>query len=280
MKRAIFRTLPCGIVLGIVGFAAHRICERPAMALQFGSICPTGSLLQYRAWMANIGWGPWTCDGATAGSIGESRRIEAVQIVSLDSRLGVCYQVHASGIGWMGATAGGESCDGALAGTQGQSRQIEAIKVRMTGPLSDGRAACYRAYVADYGWVSESYDWGTSGTTGQSRRMEAMWLHDQCGKPPCPPGGNYAMTGGEGAFIGFSHNFSYANPSCTGGQYAFHCGSALCYVNLASDFQRSGNDITFSDVAGASYELTLGDHGEIAGMWRNGVFVGASSSGP
>jgi hypothetical protein len=276
--------------LGVIvaaSFAVLAIGEGSAHALQFGSSCNANSVMTYRVWMAGIGWGPWTCDGATAGSIGESRQIEAIQVKSLDPRWGVCYQVHAAGIGWMGLTAGAESCDGTLAGTQNQSRRIEAIKVRQTGPSDTSgppRSVRYRAYAQGLAWVDIAYDWATSGTTGQSRRMEAMWISFGTPLPACPSGLNYALAGGEGAAIGFQHDYNQVN-ICTGGQYSYHCGGALCFVNL-QNFSIFAGVMTFQDTAGGYYGLVIGDHDQILDLKRapdatsSYIYAGFSTSGP
>jgi len=266
------------------------IDEGRTSAVQFGSTCNQYSVMTYRVWMANLGWGPWACDGDYAGSIGESRQIEAIEVMSLDPRVGVCYQVHAAGIGWMGLTAGTESCDGLLAGTQNQSRRIESIRVRQTGStLPTGtppRNLVYQAYVQNRGWVPEAWDWAMSGTTGLSLRMEAMKLFTN-NDLPCPSGTSYVLSGGEGLGLSINHSLALPFPDvCFGGQYGYRCGpTAQCSVSL-QNFSLFAGVFSFDDVNGGHYSLDVGDHDQILEMYRipagssTSIYAGFSTAGP
>ena len=57
-------------VLALLGAYSTAVTEDPQ---------PTMSV-EYRAHVQGIGWQPWVRDGATAGTVGQSRRIEAIQI--------------------------------------------------------------------------------------------------------------------------------------------------------------------------------------------------------
>ena len=71
----------------------------------------------------------WVKNGATAGTTGLSRRVEAIEI-KLDEETAkdfdVEYRVHAQDIGWMGWVK-----NGATAGTTGQSKRLEAIEIKL-----------------------------------------------------------------------------------------------------------------------------------------------------
>ena len=126
--------------------------------------------VQYRAHVKSLGWLGWVLDGATAGTTGQNRRMEATQIKLINPPAGtqICYQAHVKGNGWMGSV-----CNGATAGTTGQSRRMEAIKVWLVNPPA-GCGVQYRAHVKDQGWHGWVANGATAGTTGQSRRMEAL----------------------------------------------------------------------------------------------------------
>ena len=71
--------------------------------------------------MQDIGWLDWVASGQVAGTTGESRRMEAIQIVGP-----VQYRAHVQDIGWMDWVNSGET-----AGTVGQSKRLEAIEIKM-----------------------------------------------------------------------------------------------------------------------------------------------------
>jgi Zn-dependent metalloprotease len=130
----------------------------------------------YRAHVKDLGWLGWVSNGATAGTTGQSRRMEAAQIVvnGLPSGVGVTYRAHVAGNGWLGWVS-----NGATAGTTGQSRRMEAIEIKLTNAPSTCNIN-YRAHVAGNGWLGWVSNGATAGTTGQSRQMEALQVTVQC----------------------------------------------------------------------------------------------------
>ena len=105
-------------------------------------------------------------DGATAGTVGESKRLEALRVYGTP----IEYRVHSQDVGW------GPWVQDAWAGTRGRSLRAEAIQVRM-GYQADPRFHVrYRAHVEDVGWQGWREDGATAGTTGKSLRMEAVQI--------------------------------------------------------------------------------------------------------
>jgi uncharacterized protein YjdB len=78
---------------------------------------------------------PAVSDGETAGTVGQSKRIEAIKI-NLNGLPGysVEYRVHVQNIGWMAWQK-----DGAVAGTTAQSLRLEAIEIRVDAPQLPAR---------------------------------------------------------------------------------------------------------------------------------------------
>jgi murein DD-endopeptidase MepM/ murein hydrolase activator NlpD len=75
------------------------------------------------------GWQGWKTSGQTAGTVGESKRMEAVEIKlsgTLASYFDVYYRVHCEDYGWLGWASNGES-----AGTVGGKKRMEAIQVKL-----------------------------------------------------------------------------------------------------------------------------------------------------
>jgi uncharacterized protein YjdB len=84
------------------------------------------------------GWSEWAKAGEVAGTIGEGKRIEAIEIKGND----INYRVHAENIGWMDWARSGE-----MAGTTGGGLRIEAIQlIESVEPLAvdDARAGVHR----------------------------------------------------------------------------------------------------------------------------------------
>lgn len=124
----------------------------------------------YCAHVRNIGWLDYVRDGQTAGTTGESRRLEAVRIRLEGCRLsgtGIKYRVHVKEKGWLPYVH-----DDEIAGTTGESRRAEAIQIQLIG--LDAYSVEYRVHMQSKGWSSWVCDGAVAGTTGESRRIEAV----------------------------------------------------------------------------------------------------------
>ena len=117
--------------------------------------------IQYRVHAQDKGWFPWVSDGACAGTTGEARRLEAIQIKSEAANL--TYQVHVQNKGDMPPVGEGQT-----AGTTGQSLRMEAIKIDCNKPIT------YRVHVQNKGWMPWVKNGQWAGTKGQGLRMEAI----------------------------------------------------------------------------------------------------------
>jgi len=115
-----------------------------AAADNLGTTYYTGSFpFTYQAHVEGIGWQSYVSSSSFAGTIGQSRRIEAIKIYgpglnnpnytltfndsspSTTAKLYIYYRVHADGLGWMNWVP-----ENNMAGTTGQSRRLEAMQVR------------------------------------------------------------------------------------------------------------------------------------------------------
>lgn len=127
--------------------------------------------LSYIGFVQNQGWGKWVENGATAGTIGKSLRMEAI-IINLKNRNGssaVKYRVHVEKKGWMDWCSSGE-----VAGTTKDSLRAEAVEIELTGDYAKNYDVVYRTYVEGKGWTDWVKNGETSGTTGQSKRIEGI----------------------------------------------------------------------------------------------------------
>lgn len=168
--------------------------------------------VSYQGHLRSIGWVNWQCDGAMAGSTGQSRRMEALRIAPVNH---MDVTVHIRDIGdklyknitkdtVIGTTGQGkrlealkiESGDtvylyrvhqkkrgwskwcvnGQWAGEKGQSLQIEAVEIKVAD-------IAYLAHVQGRGDTIWMADGMTAGTTGSAIRLEALQIKSQhCGK--------------------------------------------------------------------------------------------------
>lgn len=134
--------------------------------------------MSYTAHVQDIGWQRSVSDGATAGTTGRSKRIEAIR-VSLFSKTGeklpagsISVQSHISGIGWESQPAG----NGQTSGTTGQSRAVEALKIKLSDELSANYDIWYRVHSANFGWLGWAKNGEPAGSQGYARRVEALQI--------------------------------------------------------------------------------------------------------
>lgn len=126
--------------------------------------------IQYRAHVAYNGWLPWQNDGETAGTVGESRRMEAIKIKLTGSMSGsVIYQAYVRGEGWQS-----EVKDGETAGTEGLLKQMEAIKIRLEGTVAENYNVLYRVHLKNKGWQDWVSNGAMAGSDTEALRIEAI----------------------------------------------------------------------------------------------------------
>ena len=114
----------------------------------------------YRSHLQDIGNQCFVSPYHVSGTTGQSRRMEAIQLMSSE----VEYRVHLQDIGWMNWVKGGT-----FIGTTGESRRLEAIE------FDSKREMIVDGHVQDIGWQGEQRGKNiVIGTTGQSKRLEAF----------------------------------------------------------------------------------------------------------
>lgn len=139
------------------------------------AICPTVKAqayeLKHSAHVQDIGWTSQQSIDNLCGTTGESKRMEAIQLILTGVSDGstIQYRTHVQNIGWQDYVSSGE-----VSGTTGQSLRIEALNIRLNGPISTQYDIYYRTHVQNIGWTNWVKNGALSGTTGQSLRMEAL----------------------------------------------------------------------------------------------------------
>ena len=128
--------------------------------------------VNYQTHVQDIGWQTSKKDGQTAGTVNQSKRLEAIKIsLSKNSSYTgeIQYQTHIQDIGWQDWKS-----NGALSGTVDQSKRLEAIKIKLTGEMADKYDIYYRVHAQDYGWLGWAKNGSSAGTEGLSKRLEAI----------------------------------------------------------------------------------------------------------
>ena len=127
----------------------------------------------YTAHSKDVGWQGARKDGATAGTTGQSRRLEAmtIKLTGGEDALsgGISYRAHVQGTGWQGWVS-----DGSIAGTTGQARRLEAFQVKLTGAIAKFFDVVYQAHVQNVGWQSWVSNGQVAGTVGRALAAEAF----------------------------------------------------------------------------------------------------------
>ena len=125
-----------------------------------------------RAHLQRLGWRGTVRDGVVAGTAGQARRLEALQlsVSNLPYRGSIEYRSHVQTAGWQS----GWKRDGQTSGTTGKGKRIEALQIRLTGEISKHYDVWYRVHAQRLGWMGWAKNGQTAGTTGEARRVEAI----------------------------------------------------------------------------------------------------------
>ena len=125
----------------------------------------------YQTHVQDYGWQAWVNNGATAGTSGESKRLEAINI-KLQNLVGnIEYRTHVQDYGWMGWKA-----NGMLSGTSGESKRLEAIEIRLSGEVAENYDVYYRVHAQNFGWLDWAMNGQSAGTAGFGYRLEAIQI--------------------------------------------------------------------------------------------------------
>ena len=128
-------------------------------------------MVGYSTHIQNYGWQTEKYNGETSGTIGESKRLEALKIALYQKEVSgnIEYNTHVQDYGWLNWAKNGEK-----AGSEGKSKRLEAIQVRLTGDMQKQYDVYYRVHVQDYGWLNWAKNGEKAGSEGKSKRLEAL----------------------------------------------------------------------------------------------------------
>jgi hypothetical protein len=156
-----------GIVNGLVQFYGLTMKAAPATATTATATAtagPPAPSVVYEAHIENIGWQGPQRNGETAGTTGQSLRLEALTIRLENTNAQLEMEGHVENKGWTNVRTNGE-----VFGTIGEGLRLEAIKIN-----SDQLTVLYRVHVQDIGWTEWKKNGEVAGTTGQALRIEAV----------------------------------------------------------------------------------------------------------
>jgi len=123
----------------------------------------------YRTHVQDYGWQDWKSNGESAGTTGESKRLEGINIQLSGIDGGITYRTHVQSYGWQGWKS-----DGEMSGTSGESKRLEAIQIKLTGAAADIYDVYYRVHAQHFGWLDWAKNGEVSGTAGYAYRLESI----------------------------------------------------------------------------------------------------------
>lgn len=128
--------------------------------------------LYYHTHVEDYGWQDWSADGAMAGTEGESKRLESMELKleGMPYSGSIQYQTHIQNIGWESEW----KSDGQPSGTEGQSLRLEAMRIRLTDQMAENYDVWYRVHAQNFGWLDWACNGEDAGTAGYGFRLEAM----------------------------------------------------------------------------------------------------------
>lgn len=131
---------------------------------------PVVHKIPYRVHAMNVGWMDVKFDGETAGTTGESRRVEAIKIDPRNSNLKIQAKAHIQNKGWVDY---GEIKHDTVIGTTGQCLRLEALCLNCTNATMK-----YRVHIQDTGWSAwtEADGIATLGSVGMCKAIEAIQI--------------------------------------------------------------------------------------------------------
>ena len=161
-----------GIVFDADSFSGYAIARKKKDVKEPG--------ISYVTHVQSYGWQgkeadptTWKADGKLSGTVGESKRLEAIRIKLNDAPYsgGIEYRTHVQTYGWQKWVK-----DGELSGTSGQAKRLEAIQIRLTGDMAKNYDVYYRVQAQTYGWLGWAKNGEYAGTSGQAKRLEAIQI--------------------------------------------------------------------------------------------------------
>lgn len=135
------------------------------------SVVSSSPSISYQTHVQDYGWQSWKSNGEVSGTVGQSKRLEGINIKLSNINGSIEYKTHVQDIGWQDWKSNGQ-----ISGTTGQSKRLEAIKVKLSGEAANQYDVYYRVHAQDYGWLDWAKNGESAGTEGYSKRLEGIQI--------------------------------------------------------------------------------------------------------
>lgn len=135
------------------------------------SVVSSSPSISYQTHEQDYGWQSWKSNGEVSGTVGQSKRLEGINIKLSNINGSIEYKTHVQDIGWQDWKSNGQ-----MSGTTGQSKRLEAIKVKLSGEAANQYDVYYRVHAQDYGWLDWAKNGESAGTEGYSKRLEGIQI--------------------------------------------------------------------------------------------------------
>jgi len=155
------------VIMLAFAFIFTSACMLSVTTTQAASV-PT---IRYQTHVQNVGWQGWKQNGESAGTSGQSLRLEGMYIDIDGADNAIEYRTHVQNIGWQGWVNEGD-----MSGTSGQSLRLEAIEIRLKGDMATQYDVYYRVHAQNFGWMGWAKNGQSAGTAGYSYRLEAIQI--------------------------------------------------------------------------------------------------------
>lgn len=135
------------------------------------SVVTSSPSISYQTHVQDYGWQSWKLNGEVSGTVGQSKRLEGINIKLSNINGSIEYKTHVQDYGWQDWKSNGQ-----MSGTSGQSKRLEAIKVKLSGEAANQYDVYYRVHAQDYGWLDWAKNGESAGTEGYSKRLEGIQI--------------------------------------------------------------------------------------------------------
>jgi uncharacterized protein YjdB len=165
------------------------IITRLVLLCAFSGIVFAQTEVQYRVHMTGKGWQDgWSSNGSTAGTTGEKRYLEAIQmkVAGLGAKAKISYQTYiAEDKYWTDWMSKGE-----VSGTTGKGKALTALKIKLEN--ANGYKVKYRIHVSGSGWQEWVNNGELASAPGDDYKdkgysIEALEVALVAPPPPKPP---------------------------------------------------------------------------------------------
>lgn len=135
------------------------------------SVVTSSPSISYQTHVQDYGWQSWKLNGEVSGTVGQSKRLEGINIKLSNINGSIEYKTHVQDYGWQDWKSNGQ-----MSGTTGQSKRLEAIQIKLSGEAANQYDVYYRVHAQDYGWLDWAKNGESAGTEGYSKRLEGIQI--------------------------------------------------------------------------------------------------------